>query len=109
MFGLGKGDVVTCSPENNKELFYAALGGLGQFGIIARARIILDSAPKRVHIYTTAMTCTFVSVFISFYLGATFYLLDVPLYDMTTTLMIILKTNKSIHLFHIKLFASLIN
>ncbi|KAG6723337.1 hypothetical protein I3842_03G203200 [Carya illinoinensis] len=44
----GKGDVVTCSPENNKELFYAVLGGLGQFGIIARARIVLDSAPKRV-------------------------------------------------------------
>ncbi|KAF5481834.1 hypothetical protein F2P56_002454 [Juglans regia] len=44
----GKGDVVTCSPENNKELFYAVLGGLGQFGIVARARIILDSAPKRV-------------------------------------------------------------
>lgn len=32
----------------NPELFYAVLGGLGQFGIITRARIVLDKAPKRV-------------------------------------------------------------
>ncbi|XP_062208046.1 cytokinin dehydrogenase 4 [Phragmites australis] len=44
----GRGDVLTCSPEENSDLFYAALGGLGQFGIIARARIALEPAPKMV-------------------------------------------------------------
>nr|CAB3475395.1 unnamed protein product [Digitaria exilis] len=44
----GRGDVVTCSPEENADLFYAALGGLGQFGIITRARIALEPAPKMV-------------------------------------------------------------
>ncbi|KAG4932348.1 hypothetical protein JHK87_046350 [Glycine soja] len=43
----GKGDLVTCSAENNSELFYAVLGGLGQFGIITRARIALGPAPTR--------------------------------------------------------------
>ena len=32
----------------NSDLFYAALGGLGQFGIITRARIKLELAPKNV-------------------------------------------------------------
>nr|POF11368.1 cytokinin dehydrogenase 6 [Quercus suber] len=44
----GEGDFVTCSPEKNRKLFYAVLGGLGQFGIIVRARIALEPAPKRV-------------------------------------------------------------
>ncbi|KAL5572470.1 hypothetical protein UlMin_022067 [Ulmus minor] len=44
----GKGEFVTCSSQNNSELFYAVLGGLGQFGIIVRARISLEPAPKRV-------------------------------------------------------------
>ncbi|MBA0661746.1 hypothetical protein Goklo_006002 [Gossypium klotzschianum] len=44
----GTADFVTCSPNNNSDLFYAALGGLGQFGIITRARIPLEPAPKRV-------------------------------------------------------------
>ncbi|XP_062148850.1 cytokinin dehydrogenase 3-like [Alnus glutinosa] len=44
----GKGDFVTCSPDKNTKLFYAVLGGLGQFGIIGRARIALEPAPKRV-------------------------------------------------------------
>ncbi|KAJ4851134.1 hypothetical protein Tsubulata_003212 [Turnera subulata] len=44
----GKGQLVTCSPNINSELFYAVLGGLGQFGIITRARIALESAPKSV-------------------------------------------------------------
>ncbi|XVF48993.1 hypothetical protein PTKIN_Ptkin03bG0232900 [Pterospermum kingtungense] len=44
----GKGDFLTCSPTKNSELFYAVLGGLGQFGIITRARIPLEPAPKRV-------------------------------------------------------------
>ncbi|KAI9192566.1 hypothetical protein LWI28_024814 [Acer negundo] len=44
----GKGELVTCSAYKNSDLFYAVLGGLGQFGIITRARIALEPAPKRV-------------------------------------------------------------
>ncbi|KAF2302705.1 hypothetical protein GH714_001290 [Hevea brasiliensis] len=44
----GKGELVTCSAHKNSELFYAVLGGLGQFGIITRARIGIEPAPKRV-------------------------------------------------------------
>ena len=47
-FQIGKGEFVTCSPKENAELYYAVLGGLGQFGIITRARIALEPAPKRV-------------------------------------------------------------
>nr|BAM74651.1 cytokinin oxidase/dehydrogenase [Torenia fournieri] len=43
----GKGAFVTCSEHINSELFFAVLGGLGQFGIITRARIVLDKAPTR--------------------------------------------------------------
>ncbi|GKV46959.1 hypothetical protein SLEP1_g53916 [Rubroshorea leprosula] len=44
----GKGELLTCSEEKNSDLFYAVLGGLGQFGIITRARIALEPAPQRV-------------------------------------------------------------
>ncbi|XP_051124467.1 cytokinin dehydrogenase 5 [Andrographis paniculata] len=44
----GKGEVVTCSKEHNSELYHSVLGGLGQFGIITRARIALEKAPTRV-------------------------------------------------------------
>ncbi|XP_059284197.1 cytokinin dehydrogenase 3-like isoform X1 [Lycium ferocissimum] len=44
----GKGEFVTCSEHTNSELFFAVLGGLGQFGIITRARIVLEKAPTRV-------------------------------------------------------------
>uniref|UniRef100_A0A0E0LCV2 cytokinin dehydrogenase n=1 Tax=Oryza punctata TaxID=4537 RepID=A0A0E0LCV2_ORYPU len=44
----GTGEMITCSPEVNPALFFAALGGLGQFGVITRARIGLEPAPKRV-------------------------------------------------------------
>eukprot|EP01018_Ginkgo_biloba_P011275 Gb_28658 [translate_table: standard] len=44
----GTGEAVTCSPTQNAELFYASMGGLGQFGIITRARIILEPAPRKV-------------------------------------------------------------
>nr|GEV39811.1 cytokinin dehydrogenase 5 [Tanacetum cinerariifolium] len=44
----GKGDIVTCSVDKNPELFHAVLGGLGQFGIITRARIALEPSPQRV-------------------------------------------------------------
>ncbi|CAO2835664.1 unnamed protein product [Amaranthus hypochondriacus] len=44
----GKGEIMTCSEKKNSELFHAVLGGLGQFGIITRARIALEPAPQRV-------------------------------------------------------------
>lgn len=44
----GKGELITCSHETNSELFFGVLGGLGQFGIIVRARIVLEKAPTRV-------------------------------------------------------------
>lgn len=47
----GKGEVMTCSPAENADLFYGVLGGLGQFGIITRARIALEPAPKMVNFF----------------------------------------------------------
>ncbi|XP_071720012.1 cytokinin dehydrogenase 1-like [Rutidosis leptorrhynchoides] len=44
----GTGQVVTCTKEINSDLFYGVLGGLGQFGIITRAHISLEPAPKMV-------------------------------------------------------------
>ncbi|XP_061353553.1 cytokinin dehydrogenase 6-like isoform X2 [Gastrolobium bilobum] len=44
----GTGEVVNCSEEQNEELFHSVLGGLGQFGIITRARILLEPAPSMV-------------------------------------------------------------
>ncbi|KAK8546089.1 hypothetical protein V6N13_067324 [Hibiscus sabdariffa] len=44
----GKGEVVNCSEKQNSDLFYSVLGGLGQFGIITRARISLEPAPEMV-------------------------------------------------------------
>ncbi|XP_023531793.1 cytokinin dehydrogenase 4-like [Cucurbita pepo subsp. pepo] len=44
----GKGESLTCSPTTNPELFYAVLGGLGQFGVITRAKIALAPTPTRV-------------------------------------------------------------
>ncbi|KAL1563321.1 Cytokinin dehydrogenase [Salvia divinorum] len=43
----GNGYLVSCSEGMNSELFLAVLGGLGQFGIITRARIVLHKAPTR--------------------------------------------------------------
>ncbi|KAG6508708.1 cytokinin dehydrogenase 5-like [Zingiber officinale] len=44
----GKGEIVTCSEQQEADLFLAVLGGLGQFGIITRARIALEPAPQMV-------------------------------------------------------------
>ncbi|GAA0146121.1 oxidase [Lithospermum erythrorhizon] len=44
----GKGELLTCSEDEHSELYHAVLGGLGQFGIITRARIALEPAPQRV-------------------------------------------------------------
>jgi FAD/FMN-containing dehydrogenase len=37
----GKGDLVTCSPERDPDLFWSVIAGLGQVGIIVRARLRL--------------------------------------------------------------------
>ncbi|KAA8519168.1 hypothetical protein F0562_013424 [Nyssa sinensis] len=44
----GIGELVTCSEKQNADLFHSVLGGLGQFGIITRARLSLEPAPKMV-------------------------------------------------------------
>ncbi|KAH6826301.1 cytokinin oxidase 7 [Perilla frutescens var. hirtella] len=44
----GNGDVLVCSSKQNSELFFSVLGGLGQFGIITRARVLLQPAPDMV-------------------------------------------------------------
>jgi cytokinin dehydrogenase len=50
----GKGEIVTCSASEQSELFFAVLGGLGQFGIITKACILLVPAPQKVVYYTVA-------------------------------------------------------
>nr|ADB45879.1 cytokinin oxidase/dehydrogenase [Bambusa oldhamii] len=58
----GKGEMVTCSKRVRSELFDAVLGGLGQFGVITRARIAMDPAPMRTRwlrlIYTDVASFT---------------------------------------------------
>jgi cytokinin dehydrogenase len=58
----GTGEMVTCSKEKHADLFDAVLGGLGQFGIITRARIPLAPAPARARwvrlLYTGAAALT---------------------------------------------------
>ena len=41
----GKGEVKVCSPNENQDLFNSCLAGLGQFGVIVKARILLIKAP----------------------------------------------------------------
>ncbi|WVZ77292.1 hypothetical protein U9M48_025176 [Paspalum notatum var. saurae] len=52
----GTGEMMTCSKNKNSDLFFGALGGLGQFGVITRARIRLERAPKRVRWVRLAYT-----------------------------------------------------
>ncbi|KAM0036440.1 putative cytokinin dehydrogenase [Helianthus debilis subsp. tardiflorus] len=44
----GTGDTVICSGDVNSDLFFSVLGGLGQFGIITRARVLVQPAPDMV-------------------------------------------------------------
>ncbi|XP_072953672.1 cytokinin dehydrogenase 11 [Typha angustifolia] len=44
----GDGDCHVCSPCILPDLFYAVLGGLGQFGVITRARIPMQPSPLMV-------------------------------------------------------------
>ncbi len=48
----GTGEVVTCSREQHRELFDMVRCGLGQFGIITRARIRLRRCQPNVRMYT---------------------------------------------------------
>jgi len=48
----GTGQLITCSDEKDGELFNMVLAGLGQCGIIVRARLRLVEAPKMVAMRT---------------------------------------------------------
>jgi FAD/FMN-containing dehydrogenase len=48
----GKGQLVTCSACENRDLFDAVRAGLGQFGIIVRARLRLVDVPPMARTYT---------------------------------------------------------
>lgn len=52
----GKGKLVTCSPTHRKKLFNSVRAGLGQFGIIVRARVRLVDVPSTVRVYTAFYT-----------------------------------------------------
>lgn len=47
----GNGSRVTCSRSQNAFLFWSVLGGLGQFAIIARARLRLRPVPPMARMY----------------------------------------------------------
>src|SRR5690349_19863520 len=47
----GEGELVTCSATHNSELFDAARSGLGQFGLVVRARVQLIPAPPNARLY----------------------------------------------------------
>jgi cytokinin dehydrogenase len=47
----GRGTLVTCSHRERPDLFHAVRAGLGQFGIIVRARVRLIDAPPHVRLY----------------------------------------------------------
>lgn len=47
----GEGELVSCSPTQNAELFHAVRSGLGQFGLIVRARVRLIAAPPNARLY----------------------------------------------------------
>lgn len=47
----GRGDLVTASPTENADLFEAVLGGVGQCGLIVRARLRLAPAPASVLLF----------------------------------------------------------
>ncbi len=48
----GTGELVRCSPSKNRVLFDAVRAGLGQFGIIVRARVRLVDVPSHARTYT---------------------------------------------------------
>src|SRR5207249_4540648 len=52
----GDGRLITCSPTHESELFNMVLAGLGQCGIIVRARIPLIPAPSHVILHNLRYT-----------------------------------------------------
>lgn len=54
----GEGKVVHCSPARHADLFNAVRAGLGQFGIITKARLRLIPAPQQAH-YHRALYANF--------------------------------------------------
>lgn len=52
----GRGDLVTCSPAQHPVLFNAVRAGLGQFGIVVRARVRLVPVPPKVRVYSALYT-----------------------------------------------------
>ncbi|MCP2263469.1 FAD-binding protein [Promicromonospora thailandica] len=48
----GDGRLVTCSDTQERDLFEAVLGGLGQFAVIVRATVRLQAAPAMARVYT---------------------------------------------------------
>jgi cytokinin dehydrogenase len=46
----GAGELVECSRDQNRDLFDAVRGGLGQYGIIVRVRMTVVPAPERVRL-----------------------------------------------------------
>lgn len=47
----GGGEIVSCSPSQNEELFRMTLAGMGQCGLIVRARLQLDHAPDAILVH----------------------------------------------------------
>jgi cytokinin dehydrogenase len=47
----GSGELRTCSPARDRELFDAVRGGLGRYGVIVRATLALVPAPRRARRY----------------------------------------------------------
>jgi cytokinin dehydrogenase len=47
----GEGKIVTCSDEQHSDLFNAALGGMGQCGLITKATLELTPAPTHVRFF----------------------------------------------------------
>lgn len=48
----GEGELRTCSPTENDDLFDAVRAGLGQFGVIVQARVRLVNVKPKVRVYT---------------------------------------------------------
>ena len=46
----GQGTLHTCSPTQKPDLFDAVRAGLGQYGILSRARILLSPMPEKMHV-----------------------------------------------------------
>ena len=48
---VGNGDVIDCNAHEHSEVFHAALGGLGQCGVIVRVTVAAVPRPSRARVY----------------------------------------------------------